>query len=261
MADYWVERDGQRLGPFDEARIFDDWVSVEEAFAHLPEPKGTSESFQLTPLELPPERQPEPVTTGESGFQTAPEDPLAYSRASRDYSFHYAGFWVRYGALTIDNVVNLALSSLFILVLVILCGLMGIQLRYDDSRFNVFSLLIGWLYYAGLEGGRYSATLGKRAFNLQVLRAESLQAFGFFLGSARFAVSIVSALLFLIGYLMQPFTPRKQALHDMATGTVVVVQAPYSRLLLGIIIAIGILVPIAALLAVLVTIGTQAGYL
>ena len=64
-----------------------------------------------------------------------------------------------------------------------------------------------------------------------------------------------------MGYLMQPFTPRKQALHDMATGTVVVVQAPYSGLLLGIIIAIGVLVPIAALLAALVMVGRQVGYL
>ena len=35
----------------------------------------------------------------------------------------------------------------------------------------------------------------------------------------------------MIGYLMQPFTPRKRALHDYIAGTVVVVQGYYSRAL------------------------------
>jgi uncharacterized RDD family membrane protein YckC len=34
-------------------------------------------------------------------------------------------------------------------------------------------------------------------------------------------------LTFLIGYLMAGFTAKKQALHDMIAGTLVVVKNPY----------------------------------
>ena len=42
----------------------------------------------------------------------------------------------------------------------------------------------------------------------------------------------------MLGYLIQPFTPRKRALHDFIAGTVVVAQASHSRLLLALILVI-----------------------
>jgi uncharacterized RDD family membrane protein YckC len=42
---------------------------------------------------------------------------------------------------------------------------------------------------------------------------------------------------------MQPFTPRKRALHDYIAGTVVVVQAEHSRTLLAIMIVLALGVP------------------
>jgi Tfp pilus assembly major pilin PilA len=52
-----------------------------------------------------------------------------------------------------------------------------------------------------------------------------------------------------IGYLIQPFTQRKQALHDMICGTAVVALAPASRILLAIAIVFGLLVPVAGIVA------------
>jgi amino acid transporter len=53
----------------------------------------------------------------------------------------------------------------------------------------------------------------------------------------------------MIGYLMQPFTPRKRALHDFVSGTVVVVQAPYSRALVGAMIGVMVLLILMAVVA------------
>jgi uncharacterized RDD family membrane protein YckC len=36
----------------------------------------------------------------------------------------------------------------------------------------------------------------------------------------------LSALILFIGYLIQPFTAKRQALHDMLAGTLVVVRRP-----------------------------------
>ena len=44
-------------------------------------------------------------------------------------------------------------------------------------------------------------------------------------------LGFVLGVVIMIGYLVQPFTPRKRALHDYIPGTVVVVQGYYSRAL------------------------------
>ncbi len=48
----------------------------------------------------------------------------------------------------------------------------------------------------------------------------------------------LSIALLMLGYLIQPFTPRKRALHDFVAGTVVVAQASYSRVLLAVMLLI-----------------------
>jgi uncharacterized RDD family membrane protein YckC len=45
--------------------------------------------------------------------------------------------------------------------------------------------------------------------------------------NARYWSKFISALIFLIGYIMAGFTQKKQALHDMIAGTLVVVKDPY----------------------------------
>ena len=93
----------------------------------------------------------------------------------------------------------------------------------------------------------HCATYGKRAFHLQVLRADDLTRIGFLRASVRWIGRFVSTFLLMIGYLMQPFTPRKRALHDFLAGTVVVVQARYSRVLVGIMIGLMVLFVLLAI--------------
>ena len=267
MTEYFIQRDGERLGPFDEATILrdrergllrdddllwaeglDDWVPMSAVFAQLDERPPAPGAFDLEPLEEQPAAEPQ-----ERAYRVAPEDPMYDIPHAGDFVFDYAGFWVRFGAVTIDN----AIVTLVIIVLgvaaVVLWQLVAPQAQGEASPATLFpvlmpsllSLVVPWLYYAGLEGGRHSATFGKRVFNLEVRFAHDLEPFGFFIGTARYAVSIVSAALLMIGYLIQPFTPRKQALHDLATGTVVIVRTQYSRLLLGCVIALPFLIVLA----------------
>ena len=98
--------------------------------------------------------------------------------------------------------------------------------------------LIGWLYIALGESGPASATWGKRAFHLQVLGADRLDRISFLRATGRLLGRYLSMLLFMIGYLMQPFNARKRALHDFLSGTVVVVERQYSRLLVALMIVL-----------------------
>ncbi|MDX1432021.1 MAG: RDD family protein [Gammaproteobacteria bacterium] len=274
MTDYYIQRDGERLGPFDEATILRDrergllrdddllwaeglehWVPVSAAFAELkPEPRPAG-AFDLEPLEEAPEPEAR-ASERERGYRIAPEDPMYDIPHAGDFAYDYAGFWVRFGAVTIDNFIVWLLTVALSVGAMILWRMAMPEVDPEQPFAAMFpvmmpsllSLVIPWLYFAGQEGGRHSATIGKRVFGLEVRFAHDLEPFGFMIATARFAVSIVSAVLLFIGYIMQPFTSRKQALHDLATGTVVIVRTQYSRLLLGIVIALPFLIFIALIM-------------
>ena len=78
-----------------------------------------------------------------------------------------------------------------------------------------------WLYFAGMESSERQATFGKAAMSLRVTDLEGRRlSFGHATG--RFFAKIVSGLIpFAIGYIMAGFTEKKQALHDMIAGTLV----------------------------------------
>jgi uncharacterized RDD family membrane protein YckC len=70
-------------------------------------------------------------------------------------------------------------------------------------------------------GSYMQATPGKRALQLKVtnLRGRPL---GYGHAFGRYVMKGVSGSLFCVGFLIQPFTSRKQALHDLLAGTLVV---------------------------------------
>jgi uncharacterized RDD family membrane protein YckC len=82
-------------------------------------------------------------------------------------------------------------------------------------------LLLEWLYFAGMESSERQATFGKSAISLRVTDAEG-QRLSFKHATGRFFAKIVSGMIpFAIGYIMAGFTAKKQALHDMIAGTLV----------------------------------------
>jgi uncharacterized RDD family membrane protein YckC len=130
--------------------------------------------------------------------------------ASTDSIPLYAGFWRRGAAMFLDA-----------LVLVI----PGLVISYFLGERQTLVLLVGVLvavaYYAGFHSSERQATPGKRAFGSKVTNYEG-ERISLGRGIWRYFATWLSALVFFIGYLLAAFTSKKQALHDMAAGTVVV---------------------------------------
>jgi uncharacterized RDD family membrane protein YckC len=82
-------------------------------------------------------------------------------------------------------------------------------------------IVIVWLYYALQECSPVQATLGKRAMGIKVTDDYGRR-IGFGRATGRYFGKIISGIIFNIGFLLAGWTARKQALHDMLAGTLVV---------------------------------------
>jgi uncharacterized RDD family membrane protein YckC len=82
---------------------------------------------------------------------------------------------------------------------------------------------IAWLYSALLESSARQATLGKGAMGISVTDLEGKR-ISFGKATARYLGKLVSALPLLLGFIVAAFSAKKQALHDILVGTLVVVR-------------------------------------
>jgi uncharacterized RDD family membrane protein YckC len=144
-------------------------------------------------------------------------------------SVHYAGFWIRFVAAIIDGlalgIVVWPVSAILALMIAVAGGRVnmpgiGIHLVRGIVVWSLF-IFAGWIYEASLESSSKQATLGKMALGLKVTD-EYGKRITFARASARFFSKLLSRMILFIGYIMAGFTARKQALHDMIAGTVVV---------------------------------------
>lgn len=86
-------------------------------------------------------------------------------------------------------------------------------------------LVVLMLYWILGDASRYRGSLGKRVLGLEVVD-ERGQRLTLATAAGRNLLKILSAVLLLIGFLMAGWTKRKQALHDMITGSYVVADTP-----------------------------------
>ena len=152
----------------------------------------------------------------------------------------YAGFWLRFVAYIIDYLI------LYVINLIILVPIMGaLGLGIASGGFDMASMtegdvvqmvktilmavvagsivlmIVNLLYYTLMESSKFQGTVGKIALGLKVTDANGgkldiVKAFLRNLGK------IVSGIILMIGYIMAGFTAKKQALHDMFVGALVV---------------------------------------
>ncbi len=154
--------------------------------------------------------------------------------------FTFAGFWLRFLAALIDDVILALVLGLLFLPLLFLTGFIATLEAFVRSAgagrpdpavilgfiymvfvFAALGTLVRWLYFGYLESGEKQATWGKQALRLYVtdLRGNPIS---FGRASGRFFSKVVSGMIPLaIGYIMAGFTEHKQALHDMIAGCLV----------------------------------------
>ena len=149
----------------------------------------------------------------------------------------YAGFWLRFVAIIID-IVALALVTFPIRLVVF--AMFGIHHAFrpgfgerPDALLGAMipallfvtgvNFIIHLLYFSLFESSAWQATLGKKALGLAVTDMQGRRiSFGHALG--RNLAKIISGLILFIGYMMAGFTEKKQALHDIIAGTLVIKQ-------------------------------------
>lgn len=178
-----------------------------------------------------------PVQSMPSEYAPAPSaahDPVASLYTARPY----AGFLIRFVAAFLDSllvgVVNWAITiPIYMAAGVPLFSLE--QQQNPDPAFaakylavmgvtSMVSIILGWLYEAVLTSSERQATFGKQAFGIQVTDVNGAR-ISFARATGRHFAKYLSAFTLLIGYLIQPLTERKQALHDIIAGTLVVKKA------------------------------------
>lgn len=131
----------------------------------------------------------------------------------------YAGFWQRFAAVFIDGLILYFIS----IPIVIVVALMGSSSQTETAAAALLYLVvfaISAVYFAVMESGERGATFGKRLVGIKVADSNGNRiSFGRALG--RWFSHVFSYLTLYIGFLIQPFTKHKQALHDMVSGTYV----------------------------------------
>lgn len=157
-------------------------------------------------------------------------------------AINFAGFWLRLLAWLIDyTVLSGIYFSIYVAVRILAPDQFGsgpvvVHGQVDETALvstvlalsNVAAVCaaIGWAYFVILESSPARGTLGKLALGLYVADIHGDQ-LSFWRALARNLLKSFSNLLLGLGWVMAAFTPRKQALHDMLAGTLVLRKSNY----------------------------------
>jgi uncharacterized RDD family membrane protein YckC len=141
----------------------------------------------------------------------------------------YAGFWRRFWALWIDALLLVAIG---LPTSVLMRAVAGAPLMphwkessgppdLDTCLTNLLTGIVAWIYAASFESSEKQATLGKMALGIRVTDLDGRR-ISFARATGRHFAQIFDVLTFGVGYAMAGFTAKRQALHDMIAGTLVV---------------------------------------
>lgn len=149
----------------------------------------------------------------------------------------YAGFWLRVVAHLIDDLLLGIGIGILVLLGVAMVGVDSIRSTVEGMKGEDFqvpgslisaiifvtlaSIVLTWIYNAAMESSKHQGTLGKMALGLIVTDSQG-RPIGFGHATGRYFAKIITGLIPLgIGYAMAGFTEKKQALHDMIAGCLV----------------------------------------
>lgn len=225
----WIGRDGERHGPYKEADIRQWLRSGQVSADDLGWYEGLADWQPLSVL-FPDEK---PVAA-----PMAPPLPQRAATTAPEATADYAGFWQRFGAWVIDLIVLIVPSMIAFYAFGGLDAYkhfleqvqggadMATAIReyaVGAQSSSIATVVIGFVYYALFEGSKWQATPGKLALRLRVTDING-QPLSLGRAAARNAVRLTNMIIWLIPlvcYLAVVWTQRKQGLHDLVAGTLV----------------------------------------
>jgi uncharacterized RDD family membrane protein YckC len=154
----------------------------------------------------------------------------------------YAGFWLRFVAAIIDGIlISIPFVPFYIAIFASMLPQLQSRNWQTGNPFDFFAivmpkillitvvgLIASWLYWGFMESSAWQATLGKKALGLMVTDMEGKRV-TFGRSSGRFAagrgaavIPSIGGLYFFVSCICAGFTEKKQALHDMIAGCLVI---------------------------------------
>lgn len=150
----------------------------------------------------------------------------------------YAGFWLRFVAFIIDAII-IGIAKWFIIAPIL--AAVGIASSMSFSDFQnpediaafvaaimgmlgiswVIGLVLDILYHSFMESSKFQGSIGKMALGIVVVDAAG-QKLDFAKAFIRNLCKLISTFTIYIGYVIAAFTEKKQALHDIIGGTLVI---------------------------------------
>ncbi|MEO5812948.1 MAG: RDD family protein [Rhodanobacter sp.] len=229
----WIGRDGERHGPYKEADVREWLHSGKMSGSDLGWYEGLADWQPLSVL------LPDAVVSASAATGTVPPGSTPLPQTTTAALEDYAGFWKRVAAYVIDYIVLLIPSKLIGSML----GATAATAAMEEAQKNaagdpqmllasvevymhsmwpalLLTSLVVWLYFALMESSVWQASIGKLVLGIRVTdlhgdRISLPRALG------RYLAKFLSAIIVCIGFLMVAWTERKQGLHDMLAGTLV----------------------------------------
>ena len=173
-----------------------------------------------------------PVVAPAGGVPVYASAPIAVALPSP-----YAGFWLRVVAHLIDGLVIGVVFGILCLIGIAFVGMGALRTAIEgldnpDAGLpiaiigmfifvGIAAVFASWIYFAYMESSPNQGTLGKMALGLIVTDLEGRR-ISFGRATGRYFAKVITGMIpFGIGYMMAGFTEKKQALHDMIVGTLV----------------------------------------
>ncbi len=133
----------------------------------------------------------------------------------------YATAFSRLGAYLLDIIVFYIALIIFFLILSFIGVVDERTFVVNEDAINLLGLILGWLYFALQESSMKQATIGQRALKIKVVDY-NFERISFARATGRHFAMFISILILFIGIIMIFFTKRRQALHDIIAGTLVI---------------------------------------
>jgi uncharacterized RDD family membrane protein YckC len=148
--------------------------------------------------------------------------PAATPAISASAAPRYAGFWRRFATVLVDGLVLFFPSAILRVALGL--SVLGTGNESDRPAFWLAffaNIVMTWLYCSALESSPAQGSLGQQLLGVRVCDG-SLRRISFGRATGRHLAQWLSVLICGIGYLVNLWTSRRQALHDLVAGCVLV---------------------------------------